>query len=747
MNEMSLWKTEFSRRGFMIGIAGMTFAIAAREGKFGYAATEAPDGAETAFNPWVSIAANGQISIIAPATEMGQGSLTALPLILAEELDADWSKVVIVPARPIDKIYGNPGFGGVMHTASSAAVTGYFTVLRTFGAQVRAVLLDNVAKQWNVPLAELSTEPSIVVHAKSGRRIGYGDIVAFAEIPSVAPEIKPETLKKTSDFRLIGHDVMRVELPTKVNGSATYAIDVQVPGMIYGAVLRSPVEGGTPDKVDDAAAKAVDGVIDVVRLPYGVGVLAQTPWAAFDAKSALESGVTWQRSGKAWGFDSDKGLDAFAADARNLNMPTTVDWFKQGDAAAALAKAATAIEAEYRCHYAYHAQMEPLNAVASVSAAGDSAEVWCGTQYPTAATAAVARALGIPVQKEGEVDVEKVKLNYTLLGGGFGRRGDYDQEFVVDAVLMAKSAQRPVKVMWTREDDVHNGHFRPITAHYLRAGLDASSRLVAWHQRVVGDRVLPFEDPPRFHGNHDRDYLLMNGVELKSYDIPNQYGGQIPRDTGVRTCPLRGIGFTANKFVVEAFLDEVALKRGIDPLQFRLELLKNTPRGQKIVQRVADMADWPRRRENTALGLAFIDYNDTLLSGVAEVSVDRATGEITVHNFWCVMDCGITVQPDTTVAQIEGGIVYGLGLALTEEISIRDGAVQQNNFYDYRVMRMNDVPDIHVELIPTDNHPTGVGQMPVPIVAPAVNNAVARLTGVRLRESPMTPDRVKKALD
>jgi isoquinoline 1-oxidoreductase subunit beta len=743
---MSRPNAGLSRRGFMIGIAGMTFAIAAGEARFIRAATEAPERAGTAFNPWVSIAANGDISIIAPATEMGQGSLTSLPLILAEELDADWSKVAVVPAPPIDKIYGNPGFGHVMHTASSEAVTGFFMALRTFGAQVRTVLLDNAAKQWNVPLAELSTEPSVVVHAKSGRRIGYGEIVAFAEIPTVAPDIKPEALKKTSDFRLIGHDVMRIELPSKVNGSAQYAIDVQVPGMIYGAILRSPVEGGAPDQINDAAARAVKGVIDVVRLPYGVGVLGQTPWAAISGRTALDSTVTWHRLGKAWGFNSDKGLDAFAADARNLSLPTTIDWYKQADVEAALAQSSTTIEAEYRCHYAYHAQMEPLNAVASVSPAGDSAEVWCGTQYPTTAAAAVARALGIPVQKEGEVDVEQVKLNYTLLGGGFGRRGDYDQEFVVDAVLMSKSAKCPVKVMWTREDDVHNGHFRPITAHYLRAGLDARGKLIAYLQRVVGDRVLSFEDPPRFNANHDRDYLLMNGVELTSYDIPNQYGGQIPRDTGVRTCPLRGIGFTANKFVAEAFLDEVALKRSVDPMHFRLELLKNTPRGQKVLQRVAEMADWGRKRDNTALGVAFVDYSNTLMASVAEVSVDHTTGQIKVHNFWCVADCGIPVQPDNVVAQFEGGIVNGLGLALIEEISIEDGAVQQNNFYDYRVMRMNDLPEIHVELMPTDNHPTGVGQMPVTVVAPAVNNAVARLTGMRLRESPMTPARVKKAL-
>jgi isoquinoline 1-oxidoreductase beta subunit len=257
------------------------------------------------------------------------------------------------------------------------------------------VLLDNVAKHWRVPLAELSTEPSVVVHAKSGRRISYGEIVTFAEIPAAAPDIKPEALKKPRDFRLIGHDVMRVELPTKVDGSAKYAIDFQLPGMIYGAIVRSPVLGGAPDTVDDAAAKALAGVIDVVRLPYGVGVLAETPWAAFVAKSALEPGVTWLRSGKAWGFDSDKGLDAFAADARDLGK-ATVQWYRQATAAAR-------IEAQYHNHYAYHAQMEPLNAVASVSASSDAAEVWCGTQFPTAAQAAAARALDIPA--------EKVKLN------------------------------------------------------------------------------------------------------------------------------------------------------------------------------------------------------------------------------------------------------------------------------------------------------------------------------------------------
>jgi isoquinoline 1-oxidoreductase beta subunit len=382
--------------------------------------------------------------------------------------------------------------------------------------------------------------------------------------------------------------------------------------------------------------------------------------------------------------------------------------------------------------------MEPLNAIASVSAAGDAAEIWCGTQFPSAAQDAAARALGIPS--------EKVKVNYTLLGGGFGRRGDYAEEWVVDAVLLSKSARRPVKMMWTREDDVHNGRFRPITAHYLRGGLDASGKLIAYHQRLAGDRVLPLEDPDFFRKNHYRDYQLMGGVQLTSYDIPNQYAGQIPQNSGVRCAPLRGIGDIANKFVTDVFLDEVAHKRGVDPLQFRLELLKISPRCQKVLKRAGEMADWSRKRDNTALGCAFANYNETLLGGVAEVSVDRTTGWITVHNFWATIDCGVAVQPENIVAQMEGGIVFGLGLALTEEISIRDGVVEQSNFYDYRVMRMNDVPDIHVEVIATDNPPTGIGQMPVVLVSPAVNNAVARLTGVRLREAPMTPERVKKAM-
>ncbi|HEX5509549.1 MAG TPA: molybdopterin cofactor-binding domain-containing protein [Pseudolabrys sp.] len=729
---------ELSRRRFMVGAAGLSFAFAFA-GRSAEAAMPAVATGGKTLSPWASIEPDGMIFIMSPATEMGQGSMTSLPLIVAEEMDADWSKVRVVPAPVIEKIYGNPGFGGLMYTAGSNAVRSYYKELRLFGAQVRRVLLDNAAKHWNVAVEELTTEPSTVVHAKSGRKISYGEIAAFAEAPAKAPDIKPEQLKQPKNFRLIGKDVLRVELPNKVNGTAQYSIDVELPGMIYGAIVRSPVEGGTPDKFDETKVKAIPGVISTVRLPYGVGVLAETAWAVFAGREAVEQSITWHRTGKAWGFDSDKGIEAFAADAKNLSVPVTNDWFKQGDAESELAKAASVIEAEYRCDYAYHAQMEPLNSVASVSPDGTSVEVWCGTQSQTLGVEAPAKALGI--------SRDKVKLHYTLLGGGFGRRGHRDEEFIVDAVLLSKAAKRPVKMMWTREDDVHNGRLRPITAHYLRAGLDQSGKIVAWHQRLAGDRVTPYQDPVRYNFAKHKDFILMLGVEMRTYDIPNQYCGQIYRDTGVRTSSLRGIGFTANKFVEEAFLDEIALKRGIDPVQLRLDLLKHTPRGKAVVERVAQMANWGKKpADGHALGFAFIDYSNSLLGGIADVSVDRGTGQIKVHNFWCTIDCGTPVQPDNVVAQTQSSIVYGLGMALTERITVKDGAIQQSNFYDYQVMRMRDIPQMHIDVIATDHPPTGAGQMATPLIAPAINNAFAALTGKRLRETPMTPERVKKAL-
>lgn len=724
-----------SRRQIMIGVAGLSFAITL--GRRVGAAEIASERSGEVLTPWVSIAPDGTITIMSAAAEMGQGSMTSLPLIIAEELDADWSKVQIVPAPVIEKIYGNPGFGGMMYTAGSNAVRSYYDNLRLFGAQARRVLLDNAAKKFGVSVDELTTEPSVVVHSKSGRKLTYGEIAVFAELPAQAPQIKQEDLKKPANFRLISKDVMRAELPHKVNGSAQYSIDVQVPGMLYGAVLRAPVEGAAPEKFDEAKATAIKGVVKIVKLPYGVGVVAETPWAAFTARRAIETDVVWSRDGKAWGFDSDQGLQNFAATARDPNAKAT-DWFKLGDVRAEMPKAASTFEAEYLCDYAYHAQMEPLNAVAAVSASGDAAEVWCGTQSQTMAVEATANVLGL--------DRGKVKLNDTLLGGGFGRRGPRDMDFLVDAVLLSKAVGKPVKSMWTREDDVHNGRFRPLSAHYLQAGFDAFGKLMTWQHRLVGDRVTPFADPVRYEKAGHKDFILMLGADAKGYDVPHQLVEQVYEDTGIRTAPLRGIGFTANKFATETFMDEIAYKRGVDPMRYRLELLAKTPRAHTVLERVAHMADWGRSRNGHGLGTAYIDYSDTQVAAVVEISIDRSTGKIKLHNVWCAIDCGVAVQPDNVVAQTESSIVYGIGLALTERISLKDGAVEQANFYDYIVSRNRDVPPMYVEVIQTDNKPTGVGQMATPLITPAVSNAVMALTGVRLRHAPFIEERVKKAL-
>jgi len=728
-----------SRRQVVVGSVALTFTFAAGRVDFAEAAVVTTERRGRIVSPWVSIDADGSISIMSPATEMGQGSMTSLPRILAEELDADWSKVRVVPAPPIDEIYGNPGFGGMLYTAGSNAVRNYYEPLRLLGAAARRVLLENVALRFRVPVSELTTEPSVVVHAKSGRRMTYGEIAGLGiAVPTVPVRATPADLKPASAFRLIGHDTMRVELPNKVNGSAQYAIDVQVPGMLYATVLRAPVEGSSPELVNDTAARAIAGVMRTVRLDYGVGVLARTPYAAIEARQALVGNVTWSRTGTARDFDSDRASVEFAAAARDLRAQAA-PWEPRGNANAELAKAATIIEAEYLNDYTYHAQMEPLNAVASVSPSGDAAEIWCGTQSQTMAQEAVAKVLNI--------SRSKVTLHDMLMGGGFGRRGHRDEEFIIDAVLMAKAAGAPVKVIWTREDDVHNGRMRPLSAHFLRAGLDADGKIVAWHQRIAVDRVLPFADPVRYANAMGRDGIVMRGTEFLTYDIPNLMTEQLYRDTGVRTSPLRGVGWTANIFAAEAFMDEIAARRKIDPVALRLELLKDFPRGRRVVERVAEMAQWSRpRAQGRALGFAFVDYSNTPIAGIVEASVDRTSGKIRVHDVWCALDCGIPVHPDNVVAQTESSIVYGLGMSLMERITVKDGAVRQSNFFDYPVPRMNEIPEMHIEVIRTENRPTGVGQMATPIMAPAIANAVASLTGKRLRESPMTPDRVKRAL-
>lgn len=717
------------RREALTAMAGLTFSLVLSGGEGGSALAQAPATMQTA---WVTIRPDGIVSIMSPAAEMGQGSRTSLALIIAEELDADWSRVQVEMSPLDDKVYGNPRYG-IMYTAGSASVPTYFKPLRLHAAQVRRVLIDNVAEKWSVPAAELTTEPGVVVHKTSGRRMTYGEIASFARVPATLPAVAEADLKTAASFRYLGKDVARVDLPSKVDGSAQYSIDVQVPGMLYGAVLRAPIEGSVPANVDRQAATQAPSVIGVVVLPYGVGILARTPEAAFAAKE--NSKVTWNEV-PASTFGSAAALERYAERAKDLTTEGKV-WDKAGDIAA-MSEAKTIVEAVYRTDFAYHAQMEPLNALASVSASGDAAEIWCGTQAPTIARAAVARALSLAP--------DKVVLHPMLLGGGFGRRGHFDAEYVVDAALMSRAAKAPVKVIWTREDDLHNGRFRPMTAHYLKAGLGADGQVVAWRHRVCSEEALAFQDAPRFKARNERAIFSMLGTEQPSYDLPNRLIDHVRQNDGMRLSSMRGTGNPPNAFVTESFVDELALARKVDPLEFRRGLVAKVPRAVALLDTLAAMSQWQRKRpDGRGLGLCFRNEDGTLVGMVAEVAVDRKTGAVKVQHVWAAINPGLALQPDNVAAQIEGAIVYTLGAVLSERITMTNGAVEQSNFYDYNVPRLSDVPDIEVKVLSTPNPPTGIGEMGGNVTG-AVANAVAAATGARVRHMPLTQERVLAAM-
>lgn len=725
-----------SRRTFLRKVGGgLSFALAFGPAGLAARRTDSPDAldsltgadtpdrsaAEHPFGAWVRIATDGRVLIYNPAAEMGQGSMTALPVILAEEMDADWDRVRIEHSPVEPAVYGRSwsgrGRGGSMMTAGSMAVRGYYMNLRLAGAQIRRVLLESVAREWRVDIGELATEPGVVVHAGSGRRIAYGEVAAFAEVPDELPEVGEAELKSPRDFRLIGHSVPRRDVPAKTDGSAIYALDVQVPGMLYGVIARAPVHEAGPASFNEAEVRGRPGVVGTVTLDYGVGVVAETVEEAFAARDAME--IEWGGA-QADGFDSVAALAAYAgiADGESRGRPLS----ESGDVRTAMDGATRRYEADYLNDYVYHAQMEPLGAVASVDAAGDGAEVWAGTQAPDMARAAVARELGVPV--------EKITFHPCYLGGGLGRRTMAD--YIVEAVRLSRSVRRPVKLIWTREDDLQYGAFRPMSLQRLTGGVDAGGDLTAWTHTVVGD------------GRG----LLASGIDVRYYDIPNQRIEMRTAGHGVRTKHWRAVGHGPNKFAIESFVDDIARGEGVDPVELRRRLLRGSPRAVAVLDEAARMADWGGAPPNgRARGVAFVERSGTLAAGVAEISVDETSGRIRVHRFWCAADGGVVVQPRNARAQIEGGIVNGLSTALFERLTLRDGRVEQSNFHDYSILRMSDMPDIEVRFIESDEPPMGLGEPGVPVAAGAVANAFAALTGRALRHMPFTPDRVLEVLN
>lgn len=570
-------------------------------------------------------------------------------------------------------------------------------------------------------------------HDRAGLRIAYGEIAKFAAAPAEPPKITEAELKQPSQFRLIGRkNIGRVDVPSKVNGTARYGIDVQVPDMVYASVLESPMDGAKPENVNSADAMKVPGVTRVLPMPFGVAVIGKTVEATRAGRAALK--VTWNTSGvDAAKFDSEKAKDEYARHGRDPNAKA-MEWFKKGDAPAALAGAAKVLEGAYWSEHCYHAQMEPMNCVARVGADGTSAEIWTGSQA-TALAAVVASGVL-------KTTPDKIRVHQHLLGGGYDRRIAPDA--VAQAVILANVTKQTVKLILTREDDLAAARPRPMTHHILKAGLDAGGNLVGWHHRLVAENVDAVAAPPRFKASGGKDLIGWRGLELPHYAIPNMLADAVREIRGMRVQPWRGIGSGYNKFAVECFLDEVAHAKGADPLAIRLELTRNDPRANAVLRAVAEMADWKRKREGRGMGIAFAEYHDTFSAGVAEISLERKSGRIKVHNYWIAVDPGLIVQPDNVHAQLESAVVYGLSAALTEELTIKNGAVVQSNFHDYRVLRMSDMPEIHTRIVASDAPPTGMGEVGVPSVAPAIANAVFQLTGKQMRNLPMSPQRVKK---
>jgi isoquinoline 1-oxidoreductase beta subunit len=729
-----------NRREFLQGVGGLTLVIGASGLITACSSDEAErlaqsEGTDLTANIWVTIGTDDIVTIQYPGTEMGQGTSTALPLVLADELDADWDKVRVETVAIHDEAYGNPFFQNMLYTAGSLTVQAYFDRVRLAGAQTRKLLVQSAAARWGVPVAELETEPSVVVHPASGQRLSYGEIAGFTEVPATLPEIAADELKPFGQHRYLGSDIPRRDVPAKTDGSALFGIDVQVPGMVYASVLRAPVEDEEALEIDDSVARGIAGVTDVIRLPWGVAVVAETYEASKWGKEALA--VTWSENSPFRQADLETDLAQSVRQVEDMSVSGAA-WRTTGDISEAFTGAAQVMEASYQSDPAYHAQLEPMNATAHVTEDGKAAELWVSTQTQSLSILGAAEFL--------ETTPEKITLHPMYIGGGFGRRTLRRQRYAEDALYISREIGRPVKVIWTREDDVKDGTFRNAAAQLLRAAFDEEGRLIGWHHRVAAPKVLEYMNPPRWDVSEGRDVIAMLGSESSRYDIPNFLAEHIVTERRSRICAWRGVSTSYTKFAAESFIDELAVARDTDPLQFRMDLCHNDPRARNVLETVAEMADWSRPREGTALGLSLAGYGATFGAGIADVSVDRITGVITVHNFWLAADAGYLLQPSNSAAQLEGNVVFGISNALKERIDIKGGIVQQSNYYDYQVMRMNEMPNIEVRAISTDNAPTGMGEIGLASVSGAIANAVFAATGARVRHLPMTPERVLAAI-
>jgi isoquinoline 1-oxidoreductase beta subunit len=668
-------------------------------------------GAAGTFEPnvWVRVDADSSVRIMLTMLEMGQGVMTSMPMLVAEELDFDWKKIKTEWA-PADAKYGNPNFGGQQLTAGSNSVRGMWKVLRESGAAARMMLVTSAAQTWNVPESSLTTDKGEVIHAASGRRLAYGALVDKA---ATLPVPKQVTLKAPGAFKMLGQSLPRLDVPEKVNGTARFGIDVKLPGLLTAKIVKGPVFGSKVASFNADKAKAVPGVRHVVQVSSGIAVVADNYWAATKGAQAVE--VKWDEGALATLSSAEimKRYVALAAQPGKVGRD-------EGNTDQALS-GPRAFERQYEAPFLAHACMEPMNCTADVRA--DRCDVYVPTQGQTASQQAAMAASGMPA--------DKVKIHTTYMGGGFGRRGEAD--FVIDAVETSKAVGKPVKVVWSREDDIQHDYYRPVSYARMWAALDASGNATAFKHRLVQQSLMKRIGglPP-----NGVDFISLEGASNLPYSIPNVRIEYTETDPGVPFGFWRSVGASFQGFAIEAFIDEMATTAGKDPFEFRRAMLDKHPRHKAALELAAEKAGWgttlPKGRGR---GIAVMECFGSILAQVTEVTVSG--GNVKVDRVVCTVDTGWVINPDTIAAQMESGIVYGLTAALKGEITIQNGRVVQKHFADYPVMRHNEMPKIETYIVPSTAEPGGIGEPSTALAAGSLVNAIYAATGKRIYKLPI----------
>jgi isoquinoline 1-oxidoreductase beta subunit len=681
---------------------------------FGNGDAEAAGAEGFAPNAVIRIGRDGGIILTMPYVEMGQGTYTSISMLIAEELEVDLNQVSVEHAPPNEKLYGNPLLGGIQATGNSNAIRAAWQPLRQAGATARTMLVAAAAKGWKVDPASCRAQSGEVLHAPTGRRIKYGKLAADAARLPVAENV---ALKRPQDFKLIGTPAKRLDAPAKVNGTAVYGIDVRPPGVKIATLAQSPVFGGRVKSVDDAAAKAVKGVRQIVRLDDAIAVVADHMGAAKKGLAALV--IEWDD-----GPHAKLATEEIVHDLEKATLNSGAVAENIGNADKAMAGAVTKVEATYQVPFLAHAAMEPMNCTVHVRK--DGCEVWVGNQVLGRAQAVAAKTAGLPL--------DKVVVHNHLIGGGFGRRLEVDG--VIRAVEIAKQVDGPVKVVWTREEDIQHDMYRPYFFDRISAGLDEKGRPVAWNHRFAGSSVIARWVPPAFNNGLDPD--TTEGAINLAYALPNlrvEYLRVEP--PAIPTAFWRSVGPSHNVFVTESFMDELAVAAKQDPVAYRRALLDKAPRAKAVLDLAADKAGWGQPLpKGIGRGVSVQFVFGTYMAQVAEVEV-ASDGAVRVRRVVCAVDCGTVINPDTVRAQIQGAIIFGITSALYGEITIKDGRVEQTNFDTYQILRINEAPAIEVHIVQSAELPGGMGEAGTSLIAPALTNAIFAATGKRLRKLPI----------